>query len=53
MKAIIYTNTKFGLLNGIITGNDDIKNIVNEYLLKGKAKLILKTDDTLIYRLKD
>ena len=53
MKAIIYNNTKFGLLNGIITANSDIIIIVNEYLLNKKAKLILKTDDTLIYRLKD
>lgn len=51
MKAIINRNETFGTLNGVITKNEQIRTIVNQHLKEGKAKLLIDTEDTLMYEL--
>lgn len=53
MKAIINRNETFGTLNGVITKNEQIRTIVNQHLKEGKAKLLIDTEDTLMYELGD
>lgn len=51
MKAIINRGKEFGTLNGVYTLNSEIKKIVNSKLKEGKAKLIVDTDETLMYEI--
>lgn len=51
MKAIINREQNFGTLNGVITKNDEIRKIVNQHLKQGTAKLIVDTEETLMYEL--
>ena len=51
MRAIVNKNEKFGMLNGIITHNEDIIKVINQYLKQGNAKLLIDTEDTLMYKL--
>ena len=51
MKAIINRKENFGTLNGVITKNEEIRKIVNQHLKKGNAKLLVDTEDTLMYDL--
>ena len=53
MRAIINRGMKWGTLNGVIMFNTDIMKKVNEYLKQGKAKLLLDSEDTLMYLLQD
>jgi hypothetical protein len=49
MKAIINRQLNFGTLNGVITKNEEIRTIISKYLKQGNAKLIIDTDETLMY----
>lgn len=49
MKAIINRESEFGTLNGIITKNTIIMQVINECLKKGIAKKIIDTENTLMY----
>jgi hypothetical protein len=51
MKAIINREQNFGTLNGVITKNDEIRKVVNQHLKQGTAKLLIDTEETLIYEL--
>jgi hypothetical protein len=51
MKAIINRNQTFGTLNGVILKNEEIRTVVNKSLKEGKAKLLIDTEDTLMYEL--
>lgn len=51
MKAIINHNSSFGTLNGVITKTDEIRTVVNQHLKNGTAKLLIDTEDTLMYEL--
>jgi hypothetical protein len=51
MKAIINRIENFGTLNGVITKNDEIRKVVNQHLKQGTAKLIVDTEETLMYEL--
>lgn len=51
MKAIINRTETFGTLNGVITKNEEIRSIVNQHLKQGAAKLLVDTEDTLMYEL--
>ena len=51
MKAIINRTSDFGLLNGVITKNEEIRNVVNQHLKQGAARLLIDTDETLMYEL--
>lgn len=53
MKAIINNGEKFGTLNGIITLNSEIRKEVAFKLKEGKAKLLIDTEETLMYELND
>jgi hypothetical protein len=53
MLAIINKNSKFGLLNKIITANSDILKIIDEFKKNKKAKFISECDNEIIYKLKD
>ena len=52
MKAIINRTVTYGMLNGIITKNEEIRKLINQHLKQGKAKLIIDTEETLMYILK-
>jgi hypothetical protein len=49
MKAIINRQQNFGTLNGVITKNEEIKKVVNQHLKQGTAKLVIDTEETLMY----
>ena len=51
MKAIINRTKTFGTLNGVITKNEEIRKVVNQHLKQGTAKLLVDTEDTLMYEL--
>jgi hypothetical protein len=51
MKAIINRQQNFGTLNGVITKNDEIRKVVNNQLKQGTAKLLVDTEETLMYEL--
>lgn len=51
MNAIINRGQTYGLLNDKICLNEEIIKIVSLYLKVGKARLVLDTDDTLMYKL--
>lgn len=51
MKAIINRQQNFGTLNGVITKNDEIRKVVNQNLKQGTAKLLVDTEETLMYEL--
>jgi len=52
MKAIINRKLNFGTLNGVITKNDEVRKVVNQHLKKGTAKLLIDTEETLMYEIK-
>lgn len=52
MKAIINRLEKFGTIDGVITKNDDIRKLIHQHLKKGSASLIVDTEETLMYELK-
>lgn len=49
MKAIINRTLTFGSLNGVITPNADIYKVVFSHLKNGTARLVIDSDDTLMY----
>lgn len=51
MKAIINRNSNFGTINGVITKNEEIRKVVNQHLKNGTAKLVIDTEETLMYEL--
>lgn len=51
MKAIIIRTANFGTLNGVITKNEEIRKVVNQHLKQGTAKLLIDTEETLMYEL--
>lgn len=51
MKAIINREQNLGTLNGVITKNDEIRKVINQHLKQGSAKLLVDTDETLMYEL--
>jgi hypothetical protein len=51
MKAIINRQQTFGTLNGVITKNDEIRKVVSQHLKQGTAKLLVDTEETLMYEL--
>jgi hypothetical protein len=51
MKAIINRTANFGTLNGVIAKNEEIRKVVNQHLKKGSAKLLVDTEETLMYDL--
>lgn len=51
MKAIINREQNYGTLNGVITKSDEIIKVVNQYLKQGTAKLLVDTEETLMYEL--
>lgn len=53
MKAIINRNKEFGTLDGVITKNEEIRKVINQHLKQGTAKLLVDTEETLMYILID
>lgn len=53
MKAIINRTETFGTLNGVITNNNQIMKIIIQHLKQGTAKLLIDTEDTLMYELSE
>ena len=51
MKAIINKNITFGTLNGVITKNEIIRTEINKHLKAGTAKLLIDSEETLMYEL--
>jgi hypothetical protein len=51
MKAIINRTMTFGTIDGVITKNDQIRKLVNQHLKQGTAKLLVDTEETLMYEL--
>ena len=51
MKAIINREQNFGTLNGVIAKNEEIRKVINQHLKQGTAKLLVDTDETLMYDL--
>jgi hypothetical protein len=49
MRAIINREQNFGTLNGVITKNEEIRKVVNQHLKQGTAKLVIDTEETLMY----
>lgn len=50
-KAIINRKSNFGTLDGVITKNEEIRKVVNQHLKQGTAKLLIDTEETLMYDL--
>lgn len=50
-KAIINRTSNFGTLNGVITKNEEIRKVVNQHLKQGTAKLLIDTEEILMYEL--
>lgn len=53
MKAIIIKNKKFGSLNGEIIRNSEILTKVNQHIKSGTARILIDTEDTLMYELNE
>ena len=51
MKAIINRKETFGTLDEAITKNEIIRTEINKHLKTGTAKLLIDTDETLMYQL--
>lgn len=51
MRAIINKGQQFGTLNGVITPTEQILNVINQNLKQGTAKLLIDSDNTLMYEL--
>ena len=51
MNAIINRTANFGTLNGVITKNNEIQSEVNKAIKEGRAKLLIDTDETLMYEI--
>jgi hypothetical protein len=51
MKAIINRTQTFGTLNGVIAKNEEIRSVINHHLKQGTAKLLVDTEETLMYEL--
>jgi hypothetical protein len=51
MKAIINRTANFGTLNGVIMKNSEINKVVFTHLKQGTAKLLVDTEETLMYEL--
>jgi len=51
MKAIINRNSNMSTLGGVLTNNTVIMKTINEHLKTGTAKLLIDTDETLMYEL--
>ena len=51
MNAIINRTQKFGTLNGVITKNEEIMRVVFQHLKQGTAKLLVDSEETLMYKL--
>jgi len=53
MKAIINRKAEFGTLNGVISKNEEVRKIVAQHLKQGAAKLLVDTEETLMYELSE
>jgi len=51
MKAIINRQQNFGTLNGVITKKSEIMKVVFQHLKTNTAKLLVDTEETLMYEL--
>ena len=51
MKAIVNIGQTFGTLNGVIIKNEEIRKVINQNLKQGTAKLLVDTEETLMYEL--
>ena len=51
MKALINRTANFGTINGVITKNEEIRKVVTQHLKQGTAKLLVDTEETLMYEL--
>lgn len=51
MKAIVNRNQTYGTLNGVMTENTTVRKEINSKLREGKAKLLIDTEETLMYEL--
>ena len=49
--AIINRETNFGTLNGVIKSKREIMKEVYQHLKAGTAKLLIDTEETLMYKL--
>lgn len=52
MKAIINRTKIYGTIDGVFKKNEEILTLINQHLKKGTAKLIVATEETLMYILK-
>jgi len=50
-KAIINRKLQFGTLNGVIMENSKILKIIHDAIKKNIAKLVIDTDQTLMYNI--
>ncbi len=52
MKTIVINRgLKFGTLDGVFTLNSELQSIVIKALKAGKAKKLIDTDETLMYKI--
>jgi hypothetical protein len=49
MKAIINRNQNIGTLNGVIMTKKEVLHEVYKHLMQGTAKLVIDTEETLMY----
>lgn len=52
-RAIVNRGKEFSELDGVITKTTDVLKVIAQSLKQGNAKLLLDTDDTLMYELKE
>jgi hypothetical protein len=51
MKAIINRGKKFSTLGGVIRPTEEVTRVVNEHIKAGAARVLVDTEDTLMYAL--
>lgn len=51
IRTIINRNSNYGTIDGVIAKNEAIMKVVNQHLKQGTAKLLVDTEETLMYEL--
>jgi hypothetical protein len=53
MIVIINRNAIFGTLDAVITKNEELHDLIIQYLKLGRARKLLDTETTLMYKLEE
>ena len=51
VRVIMDKNSGYGTINNVVTPNNECISLVIKFLKKGNAKLIIDTNDTIMYHI--